>query len=87
MYQLKGEPLPDEETLLLQVKELLGHASVDTSRKYIRGEKKRRLDRERGEQNEVLDRAETIQRLDREIAIREGQLRRLNEQTGSGKAI
>lgn len=87
IYQLKGEPLPDEETLLLQVKELLGHASVDTSRKYIRREKKRRLDRERGEQNEVLDRAETIRRLDREIAIREGQLRRLNEQTGSGKAI
>ena len=86
MYEQRGAPLPDEETLLLQVQELLGHASPTTSRRYIRREKKRRLDRMRSEQREVTERTEELKQLDREIAIRRDQLRRIIEQTGAHTA-
>lgn len=77
MYEQTGAPLPDEETLLLQAQELLGHASVATTRTYIRREKKRRLDRKRAEHKEVTDRSERLKQLDREIAIRQAELERL----------
>lgn len=77
MYQNSGSPLPVEETLLLQAQELLGHASPDTTRKYIRREKKRGIDRSRVENKEFLSRAERLKQLDREIAIREAELKRL----------
>lgn len=77
MYEQRGAPLPDEETLLLQVKELLGHASTSTSKRYIRREKKRRLGRKQAESRCVTDRTETIKRLDREIAIRQDRLNRI----------
>jgi len=85
MYEQSGAPLPDEETLHLQVKELLGHSSVATSQKYTRREKKRRLDRKRADHKEVTDRSEKLKHLDREIAIRQDQLRRL-EQQGEARA-
>lgn len=79
MYEIDGAPLPDEETLLLQVQEVLGHASTDTTRKYIRREKKRRLDQKRAENSDISDRRQALRNLDREIAAREEALRRLGK--------
>lgn len=86
MYEQDGAPLPDEETLHLQVQELLGHASVATTKKYTRRAKKRKLDRKRAEHKEVIDRSEKLKQLDREIAIRQDQLRRLEQQADSSAA-
>jgi integrase len=80
MYEQTGAPLPDEETLLLQAQEILGHASIATTRKYIRREKKRQLDRKRAEHKQVTDRSEKLRQLDREIAIREAELARLDHE-------
>lgn len=81
MYEQNGAPLPDEETLLLQAQEILGHASVETTRNYIRREKKRRLDRKRGEHKEITSRTEKLRHLDREIAIRQAELSRLTDES------
>jgi hypothetical protein len=86
MYEQDGAPLPDEDTLLLQVNELLGHASVATSRKYIRRERKRKLDRKRAEHKQFSDRSEHLKQLNREIAIRQDQLRRLETQANAETA-
>ncbi|MDC8786000.1 tyrosine-type recombinase/integrase [Roseateles koreensis] len=81
MYEQTGAPLPDEETLLLQAQELLGHASIATTRTYIRREKKRRADRKRAEHKELTDRSERLRQLDREIAIRQAELARLAKES------
>lgn len=77
MYEQNGAPMPDEDTLLLQVTELLGHASQETSKRYIRRSKKREQDRNRAAHNFLTDRDAKLRELDREIALRQDKLRRL----------
>lgn len=83
MYEHTGSPVPDEETLLLQAQELLGHASTETTRGYIRREKKRRLDHNRVQHKETTDRTDQLKQLDREIAIRQAELDRLIKKVNS----